>query len=77
VLVHVHVPDAVGVVGACRHCDTPLPVRVVEFRHRWHVGQICLRCRYPAWTLNLGGYATADRAQQALLALVSTALPDG
>jgi hypothetical protein len=64
-LVHLHLPDPVyGVDATCSECDTPLPVGVVAFKQRWHVGQVCLRCRRAAWTL--GTYDTPDAAQRAL-----------
>ena len=40
-LVHLHLPDHLfDADTASRECDTPLPVGVVSFRHRWHVGQV-------------------------------------
>ena len=48
-LVHLHLPDPVyGVDTTCGECDTPLPVGVVAFKQRWHVGRVCLRCQRAA-----------------------------
>ncbi len=74
-LVHLDLPDPFShMEPACPECDTPLPVRVVAFHQRWHVGQVCLRCRRPAWTL--GVYATPDAAQHALADFVRASLRD-
>lgn len=65
-LVHLHLPDPLSsnFEEFCLDCGTYLPLRVIAFRQRWYVGQVCLRCRRNAWTL--GTYDTPIAAQQAL-----------
>jgi hypothetical protein len=64
-LVHLHLPDPSPYVEDTRgDRGLALSLRVISFRQRWCVGQVCLRCRSSAWTL--GTYATPADAQRAL-----------
>ncbi len=72
-LVHLRLPDPSPYVeDTCGDCSLALPLRVISFRQRWYVGQVCLRCRRSAWIL--GTYATPANAQRALADYVRQAL---
>lgn len=73
-LIHLHLsePPGYGIKADCLGCETPLPVGIFAFRQRWHVGQVCLRCRRAGWTL--GTYDTPAAAQRALANFVRAGL---